>query len=81
MSIVLPATGGLADAGPVGGFVAGAGKAFAVDEGFHEHWPDSVGFLPIGGYPFAERPEDLACEVFGGYPGQDQVACVVDDPG
>jgi hypothetical protein len=50
---------GVAKVSPVGGFVAGAGKARFLDEGFEQEGPIGVAGLPVIGQGRAEDPRDI----------------------
>ena len=74
-----PPAPGLPQANPIGGAVAGAGKALPIHEGFQQ--PDR---LPIFGLPvLTEAPADLAQNMTGQmrhpHPGKDEKTRVVQD--
>ena len=64
---------------PVGGLVAGAGKARLLDEGFEQHRPIGVAGMPVIGQASADQGEDARGQVFAVDPRQDEEAGVVDD--
>src|SRR5438445_4826053 len=64
LSVELAATLRVAELLPVGGFVAGAGKARLLDEGFQQDRPIGVVGLPVGGQSTAHQGEDARGEVF-----------------
>jgi hypothetical protein len=70
---------GIAEMLPVGGFVAGAGKARFLDEGFEHDWPIGVAGLPVGGQPATHQGEDARGQVFAVDPRQDEEAGIIDD--
>src|SRR3972149_1574741 len=51
---------GRAHRNPVGGAVAGAGEAIALDEGLEEMDRMAVASLPIGGQPSGDAPSHMA---------------------
>src|ERR1039457_3310235 len=64
---------------PVGGLVAGTGKARLLDEGFEQDRPIGVAGMPVGGQSAAYQGEDARGEIFAVDPRQDQEAGVIDD--
>src|SRR6266851_1115489 len=69
----------IAEVSPVGGFVAGAGKARLLDEGFEQDWSIGVTSVPVIGQSSAHQGEDARGQVFALDPRQDQEAGIVDD--
>ena len=59
---------------PVGGLVAGAGKARLLDEGFEQDRPIGVAGMPVGGQSHSGQGEDARGEVFAVDPRQDEEA-------
>src|SRR5271167_3371467 len=64
---------------PVGGLVAGAGKARLLDEGFEQDRAIGVAGLPVIGQSSAHQGKDARGEVLAADPRQDEEAGVVDD--
>jgi hypothetical protein len=75
-SIELAATLRIAEVSPVGGLVAGAGKAWLLDEGFEQDRPIGVAGLPVIGQPSAHQGEDARGEVLAVHPRQDEEAAL-----
>jgi len=69
----------IAEVSPVGGLVAGAGKARFLDEGFEQDRAIGVTGVPIGGQTPAHQGEDARGEVLAMDPRQDEEAGVVHD--
>src|SRR5665213_776067 len=69
----------VAEVSPVGGPVAGTGKARLFNEGFEQDRPIRIAALPVIGQSSAHPAEDARGEVFASDPRQDQEAGVVDD--
>jgi hypothetical protein len=57
-NVELAATLRVAEVLPVGGLVAGAGKAWLLDEGFEQDRPIGIAGLPVIGQPSAHQGED-----------------------
>ena len=70
---------GVADVDPVGGAVAGAGKALAFYEGLQKHRGVVVAGVPVVGQLFGGKGEYLGGEVPRAHPGQNEKPGVVDD--
>src|SRR5690606_12962852 len=64
---------------PVGRFIAGAGKARLLDEGFEQNRAIRIGAVPVVGQATYGQREDPRREIATADPGQDEEACVVDD--
>ena len=77
--VELAATLRIAEVLPVGGLVAGAGKARLFDEGFEQDRPIGVAGLPVIGQSAADQGEDARGEVFAVDPRQDEEAGIVHD--
>src|ERR1700678_2438568 len=77
--IELAATLRIAKVLPVGGLVAGAGKAWFLDEGFEQDRPIGVAGLPVIGQSSVHQGEDARGEVFAMDPRQDEEAGIVHD--
>ena len=77
--VELAATLRIAEVLPVGGLVAGAGKARLLDEGFEQDRPIGIAGLPVIGQASADQGEDARGEVFAVDPRQDQEAGIIDD--
>src|SRR5487761_2417695 len=78
-NVELAATLGIAEVLPVGGLVAGAGKAWLLDEGFEQDGPIGVAGLPVIGQSAAHQGEDTRGQVFAVDPRQDEEAGIVHD--
>src|ERR1017187_3703785 len=70
---------GVAEVLPVGGLVAGTGKARIFDEGFKQDGPVGVAGVPVIGQSSAHQGEGTGGEVFAVYPRQDEEAGIVHD--
>src|SRR3990170_202298 len=64
---------------PISGFVASAGEARLLDEGFEQHWAVGVACVPIISQASADQSEDARSEISTSNPRQDQKAGIVDD--
>ena len=81
IDVELSATLGLADMDPVGGPVAGALEAVALDEGFEEDGSEGEALSPVVLDAAGGQGEELGGEAFGFDPGEDEEAGVVDNEG
>ena len=79
LAVEFAAALGLADVVPVGGAIAGCGKALAFHEGLQKHGGVLVAGVPIVGQPFGGKGEYLGCEISRSHPGQNEKPGVVDD--
>src|ERR1022692_5310200 len=77
--IELAAALGVAKVLPVGSFVAGAGKARLLDEGFEKDGPIGVARIPVIGQSSAHQGEDARSQVLAADPRQDEEAGIVYD--
>ena len=66
---------------PVGGLVAGAGKARLLDEGLEQHGTIGIAGVPIIRQTPADQGKDSGSQIFAANPRQNQEARVVDDEG
>ena len=64
---------------PVGGFVAGAGEAGFLNEGFQQDRTICVASVPVLGQASADQSEHTRSEIFAVDPRQNQEAGIVDD--
>ena len=71
----------LAQMDPVGGAVAGAGKARGFAEGLQQDGADSVALAPVVGELSLEAGEQMGSQGRETDPGQDEIAGVIDDQG
>ena len=79
LAVEFAAALGLADVVPVGGAIAGSGKALAFHEGLEKHGGVLVAGVPIVGQPFGGKGEYLGCEIFRSHPGHNEKPGIVDD--
>src|SRR5271165_5351253 len=79
LNIKLAAALGVSEIAPVGGFVAGAGKARLFDKGFQQDRTIRVACIPVIGKASANQSEHARSKIFAGYPRQYQEPRVVDD--
>ena len=70
---------GLAQANPIGRAVAGAGKALALDKGFHQPEGLPVFGLPVLAQAAADLAQNVAGQVRHAHPGEEDKTGVVDD--
>ena len=77
--IELAATLGVAEVLPVGGFVASAGEARLLDEGFEQDGPIGVASLPVIGQAAADQCKDSRSQILAADPRQDEEAGIVHD--
>src|SRR5208337_763582 len=78
-NVELAAALGVAEVLPVGGFVASAGKARLLDEGFEQDGPIGVARIPVIGQSSAHQGEDARSQVLATDPRQDEEAGIVYD--
>jgi hypothetical protein len=79
LAVQFAAALGLADVNPVGGPVAGAGKALTFHESLQQHGGVLVAGVPIVSQPFGGKGEYLGSKVSRIHPGHDEKPGVVDD--
>jgi len=78
-AVLAAAAFGLANAPPVGGPVASAGKAVLLDEGFQQVEGMAVFALPIAAHPPSDAAQQMAGQRRHADPGWDQETSIVGD--
>ena len=79
LAVKFSAALGFPDVAPVGGAIAGAGKALTFHESLEKHGGVLVAGVPIVGQSFGGEGEYLGGEISRSYPGQNEKPGVVDD--
>lgn len=76
-SVIAGSAFGLAEANPVGCFVASSLEAVALDEGLQQKDGMPVLAHPVAAYSFCDSRQNVTCQVRDRDPGQDEKPAVV----
>ena len=80
MAILACSSGRLAYMDPVGRLVASTPESIGLNESFQQVEAMCVATLPVGINALGYLTQNMACQKFNSYPGQDEKTAIVGDP-